>query len=135
MILSNRVGQPRQRGFTLIEMLVAMTILAVGLGAVLKAAAENANNASFLRDREVARWVATDRLTELQVTNFWGSTSTQKGDVEMLKVRWYWQAKVQKVQDPDLRRVDVEVRRDKDASSYLYKVTGFISNPELRGGT
>lgn len=124
----------RSRGFTLIEMMVAMTILAVGLGAVIKAAGENAHNASFLRDREVARWVATDRLTELQAGNYWGTQSTQKGDVEMLNVRWYWLAKIQKVQDPDLRRVDVEVRRDNDASSYIYKVTGFLVNPELRSG-
>ena len=66
----------RQRGFTLIEMLVAMTILAVGMGAIIKAAAENASNAAYLRDREIARWVATDRLTELQVTDTWSSKST-----------------------------------------------------------
>jgi len=119
-------------GFTLIEMLVAMAILAVGMGAIIKAAAENATNAAYLRDREIARWVATDRLTEMQVTDTWSDKSTKKGDVEMLNIRWYWQARIQKVQDPDLRRVDVEVRRDKDAASYIYSATGFISNPAIK---
>lgn len=122
----------RTRGFTLIEMMVAMTILAVGMGAIIKAAGENASNAAYLRDRELARWVATDRLTEIQLGDTWGSKTTLKGDVEMLNIRWYWQAKIQKVQDPDLRRVDVEVRRNQDETSYLYSSTGFISNPELK---
>lgn len=122
----------RSRGFTLIEMMVAMTILAVGMGAIIKAAAENASNAAYLRDRELARWVATDRLTEIQLGDNWGAKTTLKGDVEMLNIRWFWLAKIQKVQDPDLRRVDVEVRRNQDESSYLYSATGFISNPELK---
>jgi len=122
----------RNSGFTLIEMMVAMTILAVGMGAIIKAAGENANNAAFLRDREIARWIASDRLTELQVGNTWDNKSSKKGDVDMLNIRWYWQARIQKVQDPDLRRVDIEVRRDKDAESYLYSVTGFIANPALK---
>ncbi len=112
------------------EMMVAMTILAVGMGAIIKASASSAHNASVLRDKEVARWVALNKLTEMQVLQEW-STSTKTGDVEMLKTRWYWTAKFQKVQDPDLRRVDVEVRRNPDAESYIYSITGFVGNPEI----
>ena len=122
----------RSTGFTLIEMLVAMAILAVGLGAIIKAAGENASNASYMRDKEVARWVATDKLTEMQILSEWGNNQTKTGEVNILKTNWYWTAKIQKVQDPDLRRVDVEVRRDKDASSYLYSIAGFIGNPALK---
>lgn len=107
-----------------------MTILAVGMGAIIKASAGAASNASFLRNKEVARWVALNKLTEMQVLQEWGST-TKKGDVEMLKTRWYWRAKVSKVEDPDLRRIDVEVRLDPDTESYIYTATGFIGNPEL----
>ena len=124
--------QSRLRGFTLIEMMVAMAILAVGMGAIIKAAAENAANASYLRDKEVARWVATDKLAEMQILSEWGDNEKKSGEVEMLKTTWYWQASIQKVQDPDLRRVDVEVRREKDASSYLYSIAGFIGNPALK---
>ena len=118
------------RGFTLIEMMIAMTILAVGMGAIIKAAAGSASNSAYLRDREVARWVALNKLTEMQVLQEWSNT-TKKGDVEMLGVRWYWQARVRKVQDPDLRRVDVEVRRNPDSDSYVFSVAGFVGNPEL----
>ncbi len=120
-----------QRAFTLIEMMVAMAILAVGMGAIIKASAENAANASYLKDREVARWIATDKLTELQLLPVWNSESSRKGEVEMFNTTWFWHARIKKVQDPDLRRVDVEVRRDKDADAYLYSITGFMGNPAL----
>lgn len=120
----------RSRGFTLLEMMVAMTILAVGMGAIIKASASSAFNASILRDKEVARWVALNKLTELQVLQEW-STKGKKGEVEMMKVAWYWSSRIQKVQDPDLRRIDIEVRRDPNAESYIYSITGFIGNPEI----
>ena len=96
-----------QRGFTLMEMMVAMTILAVGMGALIQAAAGSANNATILRDREVARWVALNRLTEMQILHEWSTANTKKGEVEMLNLTWHWLARIQKVQDPDLRRVDI----------------------------
>ena len=74
-----------QRGFTLLEMMVAMTILAVGMGAIIKASAGSAFNATILRDKEVARWVALNKLTEMQVLQEW-STKGQKGEVEMMKL-------------------------------------------------
>lgn len=120
----------RQRGFTLLEMMVAMTILAVGMGAIIKASAGSARNASILRDKEVARWVALNKLTELQVLQEW-STSGKKGEVNMLNATWYWSTRIQKVQDPDLRRIDVEVRSDPTTESYIYSITGFIGNPEI----
>jgi len=122
----------RHRGFTLIEMMVAMAVLAVGMGAIIKAAGENARNATYLRDREVARWIASDALTQLQVVSPWAGNNSPKGEVEMFNLTWYWQAKIQKVQDPDLRRVDVEVRRNKNEKSYIYSISGFIGNPELK---
>lgn len=126
----SRLKPGRAGGFTLMEMMVAMTILAVGMGAIIKASASAASNATVLREREIARWVALNKLTEMQVLQEW-STKGAKGEVQMLKATWHWTTKIQKVQDPDLRRVDVEVRRNPTNDSYLYSITGFIGNPEL----
>ena len=132
LLSRNRPGMTvnRNRGFTLMEMMVAMTILAVGMGAIISASAGAAHNATILRDKEVARWVALNKLTEMQVLQQW-STTDQKGSVDMLKTKWHWVARIQKVQDPDLRRVDVEVRRDPSSDSHIYSITGFVGNPEL----
>ncbi len=129
---NSRKKRLNSNGFTLIEMMVAMAVLAVGMGAIIKAAAENASNSAYLRDREVARWIATDKLTELQITSPWGSNTKPKGEVEMFNQTWYWQARIRKVQDPDLRRVDIEVRRKKNSDAYVYSIAGFIGNPALK---
>jgi len=118
------------KGFTLIEVLVAMTIIAVGVSALVSSAAASAWRADYLREREFGRWVASNVLAELQVVPDWPSIGSKNSEVELGTLTWYVTARTQKVADADLRRVDVEVRRDKDAESYIYSVAGFIGNPE-----
>lgn len=109
-----------------------MTILAVGVGALVTASGASAFRANHLREREFGRWVASNAMTELQVLPSWPRNGTTTKEVEMASQRWFVSTRTQAVADPDLKRVDIEVRRDKEADSYLYKVTGFIGNPELR---
>ena len=120
------------RGFTLIEVLVAMTIIAVGVSALVASAGSSAWRADYLREREFGRWVASNRLTELQVLPAWPDVGTKNTEAMLGDFRWYVRTRTQKVADADLRRVDVEVRRDKDADSYIYTVSGFVGNPEIR---
>lgn len=122
----------RQMGFTLIEVLVAMTILAVGVTALVSASGASAYRADYLRNREYGRWVASNQLTELQIVPSWPEVGTRNKEVEMGGRTWYVRTRTQKVEDPDLRRVDVEARLDEAADSYIYGVTGFVGNPEHR---
>lgn len=120
------------RGFTLIEVLVAMTIIAVGVSALVASAGASAWRADYLREREFGRWVASNVLTELQVLPAWPDVGTSNTEVEMGNFNWFVRTRTQRVADADLRRVDIEVRRDKDAENYVYTVTGFVGNPEIR---
>lgn len=56
-----------QRGFTLIEVLVALAIVAVALGAGFKAAGALADNARRLADISAAQWCADNQLTNLKL--------------------------------------------------------------------
>jgi len=126
------VTSSQQRGFTLIEVLVAMTILAVGVTALVSASGASAWRADYLRSRELGRWVAANKLTELQVLPAWPDTGTTNTEVELAGRTWYVRTITQRVEDPDLRRVDVQSRLDRDADGYIYVVTGFVGNPEHR---
>ncbi len=122
----------KSSGFTLIEVLVAMTIIAVGVAALVSTAGSSAWRADYLREREFGRWVASNVLTEMQVVPAWPAIGTKNTELEMGNFQWYVRTRTQAVADADLRRLDIEVRRDKDAESYIYTVTGFVSNPEIR---
>lgn len=124
----------RRQGFTLIEVLVAMTIIAVGVSALVAAAGASAWRADYLREREFGRWVASNALTELQTVPAWPSVGTTNRQVQMGQFQWNVRSQTQAVADPDLRRVDIQVRLDKDAENYVYTVTGFVGNPANRQG-
>jgi len=57
------------RGFTLIEVLVALAIVAITLGAGIKAAGALTNNSQRLADASAAQWCADNRLTEQRLMN------------------------------------------------------------------
>lgn len=120
-----------QSGFTLVEILVSLAILSIILGALIQTAGSNASNAARLRDRAIAEWVASNRLAELQLAQTFPETGSRTGDEEMFGNRWYWKTIVQKVEDEDLRRVDIEVRRVEDDKNPIITIAGFVSHPRL----
>ncbi len=122
----------QQRGFTLLEVLIALTILAVAIGALVQSSVAHTRNATYLRDRTFALWVAENLLTEWQLAESWPGLGKRSGDTEFAGQRWYWDREVQKVEDPMLRRVDLRVRRDRDADGALITHIGFIGDPRLR---
>ena len=56
--------KPKQRGFTLLEVMVALAILALTLGAMIQAGGASARNVAMLRDRTLASWVALNKVNE-----------------------------------------------------------------------
>lgn len=127
----NSIGSKRRRGFTLIEVLVAMTILAVGVSALVSASGASTFRSGKLREREVGRWVAANQLNTLQALPTWPDLGTKNTEVEMVKQTWFVRTRTKK-EDLGLRRMDIEVRLDPDAESYIYSVTGFAGDPKHR---
>ncbi len=127
------MNSTRSQGFTLIELLIAMAILAVAMGALLQTSAQHAVNTVSLRDRAIAQWVASNKLTELQIQNEWEPIGKREGDVEMASSTWYWRTTVEKVTDKNLRRVEVSVRKNEESNGALYTLPGFLASSGVYG--
>lgn len=109
----------KRRGFTLIEVVVAVAVLAVALGAIITGMARYAANAATLREKTVALWVAHNRLTEIGLEPGWPELGTSDGEVRMADIDWRWDMTVAETPDPRVRRVDIEVRPAGDESASM----------------
>lgn len=119
------------RGFTLLEILIALAVLALAMGALIGAAGNYTASQSHLRDRTLATWVARDVLAEFQLRGDWPSVGEQKGTREMGNREWRWLARTSQTDETELRRLDVEVRpADTDATEPLTTLSGFLMQPQ-----
>ncbi len=119
--------QALQKGFTLIEVMVALTVLALALAALIEASSLIGRNTAWINDKTFAHWVAMNKMAEYQLQPEWPSTGTNSGDATMGDREWEWDSTINKTEDSDLRRIDIRVRKpgdDKDSSLVL--ITGFI---------
>jgi len=116
----------RGRGFTLVEMVVALAVLAIAMGALISGMGRYAANAAVLREKTVALWVAHNRLTEIGLDATWPDTGKSDGDVEMAGAEWRWDVTVAETPDPKVRRVDITVR-PKGADGDSIALSSFIA--------
>lgn len=116
-----------QRGFTLVEVVVALAIVAIGMLAVFKTIGDTAHNVTDLRDRTFASWIADNLITEIRISGEMPSVDETAGEVEFAGRRWHWVTQVSQTQVQGLRRIDVTVRRDEDPDgSSLATLAGFV---------
>lgn len=124
----------RQRGMTLIEVMVALLIFGLAGTAVMKAATENLTSVSQLQDITLATLVANNRLTQLHLEQEWPIRNNQKGEMEIAEVKWYWQQTVTKTQENDLVQVRISVAVDAEYQQMVTDVVSFFGKPSTSGG-
>ncbi|MGH8271687.1 MAG: type II secretion system minor pseudopilin GspI [Gammaproteobacteria bacterium] len=117
------------RGFTLIEVLVALAVIAIGLLAVLAVASQGTRISSELQQRNFANWVAQNEIARLHLDPKWPKLGDSNDDVEMASQKWHWEATVEKTQDPDLRRVTITVSLASQPDQSVTKMIAFIGRP------
>jgi general secretion pathway protein I len=118
------------RGFTLVEVMVALAIVAVAVPALLFALFQQLDGTEYLRDRSVASWVATDRMNELRlVVAKRGSLPEGEllGETRLAERDWYWWIEQQTTEIPGFIRVDVKISAEEDRTQALHTLTAFIT--------
>ncbi len=84
----------QQRAFTLIEVIVALFIVALGLGALLSTLTSSAGNIEHLRDKSFAEWVALNRISSVRLARPFPTTGKTNGQEDFANTKWYWRQEV-----------------------------------------
>ena len=87
-------AQSTSRGFTLLEVLIALAIVAMSVGALLGTVTSSASNVIYLKDKTLAEWVALNRLTEVRIDKQMPSKGKRTGSTTMAGMRWEWEEEV-----------------------------------------
>jgi general secretion pathway protein I len=125
-------GPGRAGGFTLIEVLVALAVAAIGLAAVLGVVSNSARNATYLRDKTLAGWIALNHITETRLGTLMPAVERTTGELDYAGQHWKWSQTVTQTDVPGMRRVDVQVRYATDPEdSSLASVTGFVGRTQI----
>jgi general secretion pathway protein I len=118
------------RGFTLLEILIALAVLAIALGAVIKATSDFTGSHAYLQTRTLATWVASNVMVEFQVLDQWPGVGERKGTMEMGNREWRWLARISQTEEQELRRLDVDVMlEDSDEDTPLTTLSSFLRQP------
>jgi len=100
----------RARGFTLIEVVIALAIVALSVGALLGTVTSSASNIIYLKDKTLAEWVALNRLTEIRIGQQMPDKGKRTGNAEMGGMRWQWEEEVIELPVKGMFRVEVHAR-------------------------
>lgn len=117
----------RSKGFTLLEVLVALTIVSLALGALISTSGSHATSAGYLKQKTIAHWVAMNEITKLQVEQEWLEKGDTKGSSQMAGTEWYWTRTVKETEDDSARQVEIRIYLDEDRTTSLAKLIGFLS--------
>lgn len=116
-------------GFTLIEILVALAVIATAVAAVVAGVSSYVNNAAYLRDRTLAQWVVMNKVAELQVGVEWPGPGKQRGETLMANHEWTWEVRASTTDDPDVLRLDVSAYADKGSDHALAEAVAYLGRP------
>jgi general secretion pathway protein I len=102
-------------GFTLLEVLIALAIVALSAGALLGAVTSSGSNVSYLRDKTLSEWVSLNRLTEIRMAADMPAAGRRKGNSVMGGMRWEWEEEVTQLPVQGMFRVEVRSRATGEA--------------------
>jgi general secretion pathway protein I len=125
------------RGFTLIEVLVALMVVAMGLAALMIAVSSTARTSGYLRDKTLAQWMALNRLSEVRLNLSKFGQNTDTGELYFANRTWHYDTRYFDTSIATMTRVVVRVYAGdaKTKGNPLAESTGFLGKSIAPPGT
>jgi general secretion pathway protein I len=125
-----RRGSGAHGGFTLVEVLVALMIVAMGLAALMTAVSGTARTSGYLRDKTVAQWMALNRLSEVRLNLNKFGQNTDTGELNFANRTWHYDTRYFDTSIATMKRVVVRVYAGdaKTKGNPLAESTGFLGS-------
>lgn len=117
------------RGFTLIEVLVAVAIVSIALLSALRVAGGSTNNVGELRARLFAGWVAENVLAQQRARGDWLPIGIQHGTERQGGLPFVWREEIIVTPNASFRRVDIRVFATSEETHVLAHLVGFLARP------
>lgn len=132
--ISHTKPQPRRigaspstsTGFTLLEVLIALTIIAIALAALLRATGLAATNSDSLRLRMLAGWEAENQFALLRAQHAWPAPGTTQGQAIQAGKQLIWKREVQATPNPRFLKVLFRVYGTERADYQLAELSGYL---------
>ena len=120
----------RLRGFTLIEVMVALAVVAIALPALLFILVQQVDGTAHLRDKTLASWVAGNKFNEFELIVIQSGEvpkGEQRGETSLLGRDWFWRIDREDTALEGFYRVTIDVADDETMESPLYSLSGFFA--------
>ena len=108
---------------------MALTVLAVALGAALRAAGVATRNASDLKLRMLAQWVAQDRIAQATLDQARPASEVREGSALQAGIRFRWRERFGATPNPVFRRIEISVRAVDQPEYELARVVTYVPRP------
>jgi general secretion pathway protein I len=118
----------KARGFTLVEVLVALMIVAMGLAALMTAVSGTARASGYLRDKTMAQWIALNRLSEVRLNLNTLGDDRDTGQLDFANRKWHYDTRYFATSVASMKRVVVRVWAgdSKTKGNPIAESTGFL---------
>ena len=115
-------------GFTLLEVMMALSIVSIALVAIIGLMGNYVRNLQGLQEQTFAHWVAMNRAVELQLADAWSETSKEKkGEDETSLFPMRWRQSVSETPYEQMRKVEIEVY-DQRGGEPLTRLTTYVGS-------
>lgn len=124
--------EARRRGFTLVEILVALAIVAVALSAGMRALAQATDGSTLLKQRTLALWIAQNRLALMQLAVPAPPIGTDQGAADEAGSRFAWRQTITATPNPAFRKIEIVVVDPLSPDYALSSLVGYLGQPPQR---